>query len=111
MTSYGGPSLGPKSPAHGSQRVYLGHMVKGLMVQPWSLGQPENIWHGMLLWSTHAGDYIGFFCACHPPLWSRNRQLYRFSGYFRLHAGIYTVATTKLESSRIRLACRTFSPN
>src|SRR6218665_766290 len=54
MTSYGGPSLGPEFPAHGSQRVYLGQMVKGLMVQPWSLGQPENIWHGMLRWSTHA---------------------------------------------------------
>ena len=34
MTSYGGPSLGPESPAHGSQRVYLGQMVKGPMVQP-----------------------------------------------------------------------------
>src|SRR6218665_3387659 len=54
MTSYGGPSLGPDSPAHGSQRVYLGQMVKGLMVQPWPLGQPENIWHGMLRWSTYA---------------------------------------------------------
>src|SRR6218665_3516890 len=53
MTSYGGPSLGPESQAHGSQRVYLGQMVKGLIVQPWSLGQPENIWHGMLRWSTH----------------------------------------------------------
>src|SRR6218665_3215657 len=29
-------------------------MVKDLMVQPWSLGQPETIWHGMLRWSTHA---------------------------------------------------------
>src|SRR6218665_3382577 len=38
MTSYGGPSLGPESTAHGSQRVYLGQMVKGLMVPPWSLG-------------------------------------------------------------------------
>src|SRR6218665_2780394 len=54
MTPGPGPSLGPESPAHGSQRVYLGQMVKGLMVQPWSLGQPENIWHGMLRWSTHA---------------------------------------------------------
>src|SRR6218665_788792 len=54
MTSYGGPSLGPESPAHGSQRVYLGQMVKGLMVQPLSPCQPENIWHGMLRWSTHA---------------------------------------------------------
>src|SRR6218665_636988 len=54
MTSYGGPSLGPESLAHGSQRVYLGQMVKDLMVQPWSLGQPENIWHGILRWSTHA---------------------------------------------------------
>src|SRR6218665_1163314 len=54
MTSYGGPSLGPEGPTHGRQRVYLGQMVKGLMVQPWSLGQPENIWHGMLRWSTHA---------------------------------------------------------
>src|SRR6218665_2342406 len=34
MTSYGGPSLGPESPTHGSQRVYLGQMVKGPMVQP-----------------------------------------------------------------------------
>src|SRR6218665_1032252 len=34
MTSYGGPSLRPESPAHGSQRVYLGQMAKGLMVNP-----------------------------------------------------------------------------
>src|SRR6218665_2785289 len=54
MTSYGGPSLGPESPTHGSQRIYLRIMVKGLMGQPWSLGQPENILHGMLRWSTHA---------------------------------------------------------
>src|SRR6218665_3160719 len=54
MTSYGGLSLGPEFPTQGSQRVYLGQMVKGLMVQTWSLGQPENIWHGMLRWSTHA---------------------------------------------------------
>src|SRR6218665_293672 len=54
MTSYGGPSLRPDPPAHGSPWVYLGQMVKGLMVQPWSLGQPENIWHGMLRWPTHA---------------------------------------------------------
>src|SRR6218665_1160675 len=54
MTSYGGPSLGPESPARGSQRVYLGQMVKGLMVQPWSLCLPENIWHGILRWSTQA---------------------------------------------------------
>src|SRR6218665_2923687 len=59
MTSYGGPSLGPESPAHGNQRVYLGQMVKGLMVQPWSLGQPENIWHGMLTAvHTCAASYI-----------------------------------------------------
>src|SRR6218665_3508086 len=34
-------------------------MVKGLMVQPWSLGQPENIWHGMLTAvHTCAASYI-----------------------------------------------------
>src|SRR6218665_3154988 len=61
MTSYGGPSLGPESPAQMSQRVYLGQMVKGLMAQPWSLGQPENIWYGMLRWSTHAPHHT----SCH----------------------------------------------
>src|SRR6218665_786707 len=25
--------------------------------EPWSLGQPENIWHGMLRWSIHAPHY------------------------------------------------------
>src|SRR6218665_1405157 len=39
MTSYTGLSLRPESPAHGSQQVYLGQMVKGLMVQPWSSGK------------------------------------------------------------------------
>src|SRR6218665_8067 len=34
MTSYGGPTLGPESRAHGSQRGYLGQMVKSLMAQP-----------------------------------------------------------------------------
>src|SRR6218665_2404497 len=62
--------------------------------------------------STKEAIYYGKLrtCACHPLLWSRKRQLYRFSGYFRLHAVIYTVATTKLESSRIILECLTFSP-
>src|SRR6218665_479033 len=32
MTSYGGPSLGPEPPAHGSQRFYFGQMVKGLIM-------------------------------------------------------------------------------
>src|SRR6218665_611457 len=67
MTSYGGPPLGPESPTHGSQRIYLGQMVKGLMVQPWSLGQPENIWHGMLRWSTHARIiHLATGCVCCP---------------------------------------------
>src|SRR6218665_100915 len=70
MTSYGGPSLGPEFPAHRSQRVYLGQMVKGLMVQPWSLGQPENIWHGMLRWSTHAPHHT----SRHSGVWPASVQ-------------------------------------
>src|SRR6218665_1047155 len=76
MTSFGGPSLGPESPAHGSQRVYLGQMVKGVMVQPWSLGQPENIWHGMLRWCTHAPHHTA---ECRPSLETGGERRFSFS--------------------------------
>src|SRR6218665_3865010 len=92
MTSYGGPSLGPESPAHGSQRVYLGQMVKGLMVEPWSLGQPENIWHWMLRWSTHAPHLATGGVCWHrvgPGGESQSAEVRRFAYHACFPAGGY----------------------
>src|SRR6218665_3528447 len=69
-------------------------MVKGLMVQPWSLGQPENIWHGMLRWSTHAPHHAfatGGLCwpRVGPGGESQSAEVRRFAYHACFPAGGY----------------------
>src|SRR6218665_4204669 len=89
MTSYGGPSLGPESQAHGSQQVYLGQMVTGLMVQPWSLGQQEN---NYLAWDatvvhTCAASYISPKAASAGPasVQAANRKALKYAALPTTH--------------------------